>query len=151
MRLATAALALAGLALTAPPAPAWNAVGHMTVAKIAYDDLSPAQQKQALKLLARHPHYERYLTKNRPGAVPVQEWVFLRAATWPDYVRGPMRPEKPDPAVVRYHRPDDHFADFPVFAKGAKAAFVAKVRAMPARHDVVCALMQRVAELRLRT
>jgi hypothetical protein len=151
MRLATAALALAVLVCTARLAPAWNAVGHMTVAKIAYDDLSEAQRKQVLKILARHPHYATYLTQKRPGAVGVQEWVFLRAATWPDYVRGPMKPDKPDPAVVRYHRPDDHFADFPVFTRDARAEFVAKIRAMPARHDVVCALKQRVAELRLQT
>jgi hypothetical protein len=150
MRLATAALALA-LVSTARPAAAWNGVGHMTVAKIAYDDLSEAQKKQVLKLLARHPHYATYLTQKRPGAVPVQEWVFLRAATWPDYVRGPMKPAKPDPAVVRYHRPDDHFADFPVFTRDAKAEFVAKIRAIPARHDVICALKQRVTELGLPT
>jgi hypothetical protein len=151
MRFATAALALAGLVATARPAPAWNAVGHMTVAKIAYDALSKEERDNAHKLLMRHPHYETYLTKNRPGAVPVEEWVFLRAATWPDYVRGPLRPEKPDPAVVRFHRPDDHFADLPVFGKDATAEFVAKIRALPSRHDVVCALKQRVAELGLKT
>jgi hypothetical protein len=151
MRLATAALAFAGLIATARPAPAWNAVGHMTVAKIAYDDLCEVDRKKVHALLTHHPHYETYLTKNRPGAVPLEEWVFLRAATWPDYVRGPLKPEKPDPAIVRYHRPDDHFADLAVFSKDATPEFVAKIRALPDRHDVICALKQRVAELELRT
>jgi hypothetical protein len=146
-----AVLTLAALATTAGPAPAWNAVGHMTVAKVAYDDLSDAEKAKAHKVLTRHPHYDTYLTQKRPGAVPVEEWVFLRAATWPDYVRGPMQPAKPDPAVVRFHRPDDHFADIPVFANGVSPEFMAKVRAAPAKHDVICALMQRVAELHLST
>jgi hypothetical protein len=151
MRLTTAALALAGLVAVARPAPAWNAVGHMTVAKAAYDDLSDADRKRVHAVLSRHPHYDSYLTKKRPDGVPVEEWVFLRAATWPDYVRPPLPPDKGDPAVVRYHRPDDHFADFPVFAKGAAPEFVAKIGAMPDKHDVICALKQRVAELGLRT
>jgi len=92
----TALLACAFLAFAAPPAPAWNAVGHVTVAKIAYDDLGEAEQQRIHKLLTNHPHYKTYLTTNRPGAVTVEEWAFLRAATWPDYVRGPMKPEKPD-------------------------------------------------------
>src|SRR4051794_22514834 len=109
MRLATAVLALAGLLAAARPTPAWNAVGHMTVAKVAYDDLGKDERKAAHQVLMRHPHYDTYLTKKRPDSVPAEEWVFLRAATWPDYVRGPMKPEEPDAAVVRYHRPDDRF------------------------------------------
>jgi len=151
MRFAIAALALASLVVTPRPAPAWNAVGHMTVAKVAYDALSEGQRKYAHNLLTRHPHYETYLTKLRPGPVSVEEWVFLRAATWPDYVRGPLKPKKPDPGIVRYHRPDDHFTDFPVFAKDATPEFMAKIRAHPSRHDVVCALKQRVAEIELGT
>jgi hypothetical protein len=151
-RAATAAvLALAALAFAAPPAPAWNAVGHWAVAKIAYDDLTEAEQQRLHKLLTKHPHYQTYLKDKRPGNVPVEEWAFIRASTWPDYVRGPLRPEKPKPDVVRYNRPGDHYVTIPVFAKGASAEFVKKVRAMPERHDVVCALKQRVAELELRT
>src|SRR5262249_18448481 len=132
MRLTTAAVALAGLVCTAGVAPAWNAVGHMTVAKIAYDGLTKEERERAHKLLTQHPHYAKYLPQKRFGPVGVDEWVSLRAATWPDYVRGPLKPEKPDPAVVRYHRPADHFVDLPVFARDARAAFVAKVRARPA-------------------
>src|SRR6516162_3016618 len=110
MRLTTLTLALVGLVAAVRPAPAWNGPGHMTVAKIAYDDLPEAARKKAHALLMRHPNYESYLTKNRPGNVSAEEWVFLRAATWPDYVRG--GPDKPDPSIVRYNRPEDHFADF---------------------------------------
>jgi hypothetical protein len=137
--------------LAAAPAAAWNGVGHMTVAKIAHDDLDAATRKQVDAILRRHPHYARYLTKNQLGQVSPEEWAFVRAATWPDYVRGPMKPEVPDPAVVRYHRPDDHFTNFPVFARDASPEFMKKIQAVPARHDVVCALRQRVAELELRT
>src|SRR5262245_45358577 len=152
MRLTTTTLlAFTALVIAAQPAPAWNGVGHMTVAKIAYDELDKAEQQRIHKLLTNHPHYETYLKANRPDNVPVEEWAFLRAATWPDYVRPPQKPAKPDPKIVRYHRPDDHFIDMPIFGKGENAKFMEKIRKLPARHDVLCALKQRAAELRLKT
>lgn len=149
MRLETAALAC--LLSAVGSALAWNGVGHMAVAKIAYDELSKAERKLVHKLLTSHPHYKTYLTAKRPAGVPVEEWAFLRASTWPDYVRGPLRPEKPSPDVIRYNRPVDHYVTMPVFAKGARAEFMAKVRVDADGHDVVCALKQRLAELGLRT
>lgn len=151
MRHGTAWLVLLAAALSARPARAWNAVGHMTVAKVAFDDMTEAQQKLCHKLLSHHPHFGTYLTMNRPGVVPVEEWAFLRAATWPDYVRGPLKPEVADPSVVRFHRPDDHFVNMPVFAKNADPEFVKRIRATPAKHDIVGALKQRTAELDLKT
>jgi hypothetical protein len=91
MRLATAALALASLVAASQPAPAWNAVGHMTVAKVAYDDLSEADRQKAHTLLTHHPHYETYLTQKRLGNVPLEEWVFLRAAVIVDWATSTPR------------------------------------------------------------
>src|SRR5262249_11163236 len=114
-------------------------------------DLSEAERKKAHELLTHHPHYESYLTKHRLGSVAVEEWVFLRAATWPHHLRGPVRPGEPDPAGVRSPRTGRHSAAFPVFPPPATRDFTTKVRERPEKHDVVCALKQRVAELRLRT
>src|SRR5204863_131960 len=102
-----------------------------------------------------HPHYTSYLTKNKPAGPLVEEWVFLRAATWPDSVR-PPQDWKPDPSgkadpVVRFHRPGDHFANFPIFAKDATPAFMVKVQEKSDPHDIVCALKQRKADLDLKT
>ena len=151
MRAGITLLVLTSSLFLARPAAAWNGVGHMAVAKVAYDGLSDAGRKRAQEILSRHPHYEAYLTKNRPANVDVGEWVFLRASTWPDWVRGPLKPEKPDPAVVRFHRPGDHYTNRPVFAKDATPEFAAKVRAKPDRSDVLCALKQRAAEFGLPT
>lgn len=144
-------LALACLLLAAGPAAAWNGVGHLTVAKVAYDGLTEAERQKVHDLLKQHPHYATYLLKNRPTGATEGEWAFLRASTWPDYVRGGIPPEKADPAVVRYHRPGDHYVNMPIFPKGVADEFAARVRARPGQHDVVSALQQRVAELSLRT
>jgi hypothetical protein len=121
------------------------------VAKVAYDGLTEAERQKVQELLKQHPHYTSYLIKNRPAGATEGEWAFLRASTWPDYIRGPLPPEKPDPAVIRYHRPGDHYINVPIFARGVSDEFAARVRARPAQHDVVSALQQRVAELTLRT
>jgi S1/P1 Nuclease len=144
-------LALAALLVAAAPAAAWNGVGHLMVAKVAYDGLGDAERHKAHELLKQHPHYTSYLIKNRPTGAAEDEWAFLRAAAWPDHIRGPLPPEKPDPAVIRYHRPGDHYVNVPIFPKGVSEEFCARVRARPGQHDVVSALQQRVAELTLRT
>ncbi|MBO0698701.1 MAG: hypothetical protein J2P46_09925, partial [Zavarzinella sp.] len=137
-------LALACLLMAAGPAAAWNGVGHLMVSKIAYDGLTETDRQKVHELLKQHPHYASYLTKNRPTGATEAEWAFLRASTWPDYVRGGIPPEKADPAVVRFNRPGDHYVNIPIFPKGVSEDFAARVRARPGQHDVVSALQQRV-------
>jgi hypothetical protein len=126
----------------------------MTVAKIAYEEMTKQERAAAHDILKNHTHYESYLCKNKPNGPSVEEWVFLRAATWPDGVRSHdgWKPEdlKPVDPVV-FSRPGDHFTNFAVFAKDATPEFIAKIKAKPAKHDVVCALKQRVAEFELKT
>jgi hypothetical protein len=151
MRRAIVCVALSVSFYATTPVVAWNGVGHMTVAKIAFDGLSAKEREEAFDLLKHHPHYQAYLLKNKPPGVAEEEWVFLRAATWPDWVRGPLPPERPDPSIIRYHRPGDHFANVPVFAPDVTLVFAEKVRKRASPHDVVCGLKQRQAELRLKT
>jgi hypothetical protein len=98
---------------------AWHATGHMTVALIAYRQLSENQQAQIGELLKHHPHYQLYLTDQTPPNVETAEWAFLRAACWPDFVRparpGNKRAKFQPPAVTRYHQSSWHYIDMPYY------------------------------------
>jgi hypothetical protein len=96
------------LAFLPPPARAWNSAGHMTVALHAYRQLSDGQKVKIAHVLEKHPHFDLYLAKDLPPGVDRNEWVFIRAATWPDFVRsGP-------PEIKVFSHPEWHFIDQPV-------------------------------------
>jgi len=104
---ATAAALL--LALAPRPARAWDDVGHMTVAGIAWQRLSPAVRARAVALLRAAPP-DAGLAQLRPNAGGPEERdraLFERAATWADVVR-----DRRDPARVRrYHHSAWHFVN----------------------------------------
>jgi hypothetical protein len=103
------------LILSAGPVLAWNDVGHMTVARIAYDRLTDGEKAAVVAILLHHPHLQELLLKNRPHEATKAEWIFLRAATWPDNVRPPRVHEKAPVAahpVYQFHHPSWHFANF---------------------------------------
>lgn len=66
---------------------AWNEKGHMVVAKLAWLQLTPEQRATATKLLKAHPHYAEFLSDKKPDGADLDEWVFMRAAFWPDWIR----------------------------------------------------------------
>lgn len=105
-------LLLAGAA----PARAWNYAGHMIVAKIAWLKLSPEQRAKVSFVLKHHPHYATHLAAGKPNDVEVDEWAFLRAATWPDMIR-PRKGFSEDKIsthpVYRFHRGPWHYIDYP--------------------------------------
>lgn len=72
--------------------PAWNGTGHMTVASIAYQQLSPEDRSKLAALLAQHPDHDR-LARGIPTGNKelVQLTMFVRAATWPDDIRSDKR------------------------------------------------------------
>jgi hypothetical protein len=146
------ALALAGLIVLALPrtAPAWNSVGHMAIAKLAYDQLADADKLRAYELLKRHPHFELFLAAGRPAGVEEPEWVFMRAAVWPDWVR-PRDKDPRGPAVTKYHRSEDHYVNVPFIDPKDEAAFAGKRLVSPDLMNVICALKQRCNEVRGRT
>ena len=93
------------------PAWAWNSTGHMAIALLAWRHLNPAERQAAHGLLAAHPHYARYLAADRPSEFAADEWAFLRAATWPDWVRGSREHHESD--LAPYHHANWHYINTP--------------------------------------
>lgn len=75
--------------ISIPPANAWNSVGHMAVAYVAYQQLSPATRQRALALLKKNPNYKKWLTYIPAGTSKDDRnlYVFMMAATWPDEIK----------------------------------------------------------------
>jgi hypothetical protein len=80
------ALALAAALLAATPAAAWNARGHMIVAAKAWQHLTPQSRTQVARLLRHNPLYADWTQ----GIAPADRArvAFIRAATWPDIIKG---------------------------------------------------------------
>ncbi len=104
---------------------AWNDAGHMVIARIAWLRLSERQREAVFTRLKKHPHFETSLTSKRPDNATDAEWAFLRASTWPDYIRPPKSysPEKVA-AHDRYqfHRGPWHYVNFPYHAGQRESA-----------------------------
>jgi hypothetical protein len=83
-RLAAALLA-ASLALGAGQARAWNNHGHMLVAAVAWQALTPAARARVARLLTLNPSYGAW-TSGVPEPEKAQV-AFMKAATWPDAIR----------------------------------------------------------------
>ena len=97
LALATGAAAAAlGLAFVTPAA-AWNARGHMMVAAIAWNKLDAPTKAAVARLLRVNPSYSEW-TKGVPAA-DRDRIAFVRAATWPDDIKG---------AGSGYKRDDNH-------------------------------------------
>jgi hypothetical protein len=101
-------------------AKAWNSPGHMIIALVAYDELSPAMRARALELLRAHPRFDDHFLRSMPAEVnrsdqSVQEqWLFSHAATWPDQVRDPKRGVNHQD-VSLFNRPSWHYINEPFF------------------------------------
>lgn len=71
--------------LAASPAQAWNDTGHMIVAAIAYDLLTPAAKAEATGLLRLNPDYRKWIAGARD--CDRDKVAFVTAATWPDAIK----------------------------------------------------------------
>jgi hypothetical protein len=92
------ALALVLVVFSPPQAWCWNEQGHFLVARLAWLELTPETRAKVSRILRSHPHYEEYLTAERPVGVSTDEWAFLRAAYWPDWIRSNHSDEFSKPA-----------------------------------------------------
>jgi len=126
---------------------AWNETGHSVVAMITWRQLDEAQRRQVGELLRQHPHYEKFLAARKPDGVDADEWAFLRASVWPDWVR-PSRPGTEGelykgPEITSFHRGDWHYVDRPWVVPQDHGKIDPATRpaaTQPARENVLTAL-----------
>jgi S1/P1 Nuclease len=84
-------------------ASAWNSFGHMMIAAVAYEQLTPAARARVAQLLQQNPDYERWIAHT--AREERDELAFVIAATWADnikteagYENDGERPSGPDAA-----------------------------------------------------
>jgi S1/P1 Nuclease len=83
-------LCLALLALTPAPLLAWGPIGHMTVAYIAYQNLTSATRIRVRELLKLNPDYANW-EKQIPSGTSADDhdrMIFMIASTWADDIKG---------------------------------------------------------------
>ena len=87
--LSCAALATAAIALAPAPAHAWDDVGHMAIAIVAWRHMTPVARARAVALLRAAPPGAglAQLRPNEGGPEARDLVLFARAATWADLVR----------------------------------------------------------------
>jgi S1/P1 Nuclease len=87
--LRTAVVVAVCLLFTLQNAQGWNSIGHMTVAYVAYQQLTPTQKARVATLLALNPNYKKWLGYIHGSVTPEdqQMYVFMMAATWPDEIK----------------------------------------------------------------
>jgi hypothetical protein len=108
-----AALALVAIPLTTPLARAWDDYGHEIVASVAYQDLKPEAKARVNALLHQHVQYTA-LAAGCPEGFDKDQWVFMRAATWPDMVRATS-----NPCHATDHHSKWHYINIPIEIDGA--------------------------------
>lgn len=59
--------------ILASSASAWNAKGHMVIARIVWLKLTPDQRGKVTDILKRHPHFDEFLSADRPENFPEDE------------------------------------------------------------------------------
>ncbi|HEX4146857.1 MAG TPA: S1/P1 nuclease [Pirellulales bacterium] len=91
------------LACLPAPAMAWLDNGHMAISRLAWQKLSENERRLSTEILKQHPHYEEFLKTERPPDAPEDEWVFMRAAVWPDFVRNTH--------AEQYNKPTWHYIE----------------------------------------
>jgi len=78
------------LLISIPPANAWNSIGHMAVAWIAWQQLTPHTRQRAIALLKKNPYYKKVWLKYIPAGTSADDknlYIFMMAATWPDEIK----------------------------------------------------------------
>ncbi len=69
---------------------AWGAIGHMTVAYVAYQKLSPAAKARVRDLLKLNPEYSIWEKQIPAGTSPEDHdrMIFMMASVWADDIKG---------------------------------------------------------------
>jgi hypothetical protein len=75
-----------GIFCVSSVAHAWDNVGHMAVAGLAYDELTTEQQDRLVAILKNHPKLN-FITEGFPDPNIDGRDLVMAAATWPDLAR----------------------------------------------------------------
>src|SRR5712692_1090169 len=88
------------------PSYGWFSAGHMTVAYVAYQQLTPQMKDRVDVLLRLNPDYDTWVAKLPSGASDADKrmMVFMIAATWPDQIKSD--PKYSDDGTAGGNRPD---------------------------------------------
>ena len=92
---------------TGLPARAWNATGHMTIASMTYDQLTPEARTRWSELLKSNPDYAKWQAAEPKDQPDFDEgrYLFMKASTWPDDIRKSGSP---------YEHSVWHYIDYPL-------------------------------------
>ena len=133
------ALALLWILLCSVPSYGWFNLGHMAVAYVAYQKLTPQKKDRVDVLLRMNPDLKNWLQLIPPGTSKADErmMIFMIAATWPDRIKDDDHYK--DDGTAGGNRPDGkptntqnigyadlfrhkywHFVDIPFTQDGAK-------------------------------
>lgn len=103
-------LIVISLSLT-PSAYAWDAVGHKTVARIAWDNMKPQTRARVVAILNAAPAdsdiRRLFLDEKLPPEIRAREF-FMGVSNWADFMRDEAFPER----RAKYHKPTWHYCDF---------------------------------------
>src|SRR6476620_10372359 len=78
------------LVLMSSTSHAWFSFGHMAVAYVAYQQLTPAKKARVAALLKKNPYYNTKWKALIPAGTPANQrdlMLFMIAATWPDQIK----------------------------------------------------------------
>lgn len=79
------------LVLFSATSQAWFGFGHMAVAYVAYQKLTPEKKVRVAQLLKKNPYYKTKWQALIPAGTPADQrdlMLFMIAATWPDQIKG---------------------------------------------------------------
>jgi hypothetical protein len=94
------------------PAFGWNEKGHLVTARLTWRQLTEEQLAKVLAVLKKHPHHEECLIARKPDGFTEDEWTFMRAACWADWVRSHHREQFDHPAW--------HYINYPIVPPDSK-------------------------------
>jgi hypothetical protein len=121
----------------------------MAVAKLAFDEMTEGEQLRLFNLLKKHPHYEKFLAASKPDDVNEAEWVIVRSAVWPDWVRPRRKDNRGD--VTKYSRGEDHYINVPLVQPGDEPFFAGKTLVSPDLANILTALKSRCNDIHTKT
>lgn len=86
---------------------AWNRRGHQAASAIAYARLSQSDKEKVIAVLKHHPWYDSTwrteFNQSHPADMSFENFAFIRAAAWPDDIRG----------NASFHHGTWHYVNFP--------------------------------------